>query len=141
MAYSYTFTFQIPSFKKVNYNEEYKKYSSLTEDQQKDFIYNIISSEVLITSIFYERHKDGRLHAHGFYNSNMSKEHIQKAICLKLGIKADKQQKETFFNESCYDITAWDRYIKKDQSDEIKEIASPDAIDYAQYQFGKNAFK
>lgn len=133
---NYAFTIQVPSFKKVNYNEIYQTYKDLSSIEQEDYIYKLVRSAIsdFDTEHFeikFEKHKDGRVHSHGtLYNiTEQNLEEFIDSVCFQIGVKSPKQKKECCF---CIPILLsydrWNMYINKDQ---------PKDKDYSQYLFGK----
>lgn len=133
---NYTFTIQIPAFKKIRYNDIYRPYKELSNQEQEDFIYrmvrNILRDETSHFEIKFELHKDGRTHAHGtIYELTQEQlEQFKDSVCHIIGVKSDKQK-----SECCYCIPilcsyTWDRYISKCEP-------GFEQRDFSKYLFGK----
>lgn len=134
---NYAFTVQIPSFKKVNINDIYKPYSEFTNEEQEDFIYKIVRHSISDFDnqhfeIKFEKHKDGRIHAHGtlYQLTENQIEDFKDSICFCIGVKSPKQK-----SECCYIIPilcsyVWDQYIHKEDDDSSRK-------DFSKYLFGK----
>jgi len=67
---NYSFTFTVPSFKKVFYKGKYHAYGSLPQCHQYALLENVLqdSSNFNCIKWVYEEHADKRLHIHGFIN-------------------------------------------------------------------------
>jgi len=136
---NYAFTIQVPGFKKVNYDGLYVQYKDLTNEQQEDFIYRVvkntfIDSETIHFEIKFEKHKDGRTHAHGTlyqFTGEQLSEFID-SVAFQIGVKSPKQK-----NEVCYCIPIlcsyiWREYINKEQTK-----PGDDKLDFTKYLHGK----
>jgi len=133
---NYAFTIQIPSFKKINYKGVYQPYKDLSELEQEDFIYStvriILKDETSHFEIKFEKHKDGRTHAHGtiYQITNEDIEQFKESVCYVLGVKSPKQKSECCFCIPILFSHGWSEYITKE---EVKE----DIRDFSKYLFGK----
>lgn len=134
---NYAFTIQIPAFKKIYYNDIYQPYKELSTLEQEDYIYKLVRHAIsdFDTEHFeikFEKHKDGRTHAHGsLYNiSSDNLEEFIDSVCFQIGVKSPKQKRECCF---CIPILLsyerWNMYLNKDQPQNTK--------DYSSYLFGK----
>lgn len=149
---NYAFTVQIPAFKRINYKGNYIQYKKLSSASQEDYIYSLVRTGTLELvesyEIQFEKHTDGRIHAHGsFYSlSDDAIEIIKKNIGFLVGVHTDKQ-----INEVCYCIpilnsynqTIWDNYTTKEQKDNVQANADEKVIierDYSDYLFGKKKY-
>jgi len=134
---NFAFTIQCPAFKKINYNGFYQPYMSLTSIEQEDFIYNmvrtVLKDETSHFEIKFEKHKDGRTHAHGtvYQISQEQLNDFKNSVCYIIGVKSEKQK-----NECCYCIPilcsyTWNNYINKE--DQVENGIK----DFSKYLFGK----
>lgn len=133
---NFAFTIQVPSFKRVNYNGCFQPYKELKESEQEDFIYTLVRHSISEFEnqhfeIKFEKHQDGRKHAHGtlYQLSDQQLEDFVESVCFVIGVKSPKQKRECCF---CIPILMsydrWNMYINKDV---VKEK------DYSKYLFGK----
>jgi len=146
---NYAFTVQIPAFKKVNYDDLYLPYNTLSQHAQEDFIYKSVRSATsdldISFEIKFEKHKDGRVHAHGTLHNITSEQLIdfKNSIGYLIGIKSQKQ-----INDCCYCIPIlcsynqkiWNEYCNKESSGLTPSDSNglaPEEKDYSKYLFGK----
>lgn len=145
---NYAFTIQIPAFKKV-YHFKYAKYATFDDDNQMQILDKLISNaiynyESIMYDITYERHKDGRWHAHGsIYRVDGGLEtweikQIQEHVCKNVGVKTQKQFNEVFCFVPIYAYAGWQTYIEKDLVPE--EMIHNDVLEREEY-FEKYRFK
>jgi hypothetical protein len=134
---NYAFTIQIPAFKKVNFNDIYQPYKDFSSEDQENFIYQIVRHAISDFDsqhfeIKFEKHKDGRVHAHGtLYQLSVAQiEDFTDSICFCIGIKTPKQKKECCYIIPILCSYVWDNYIKKEEEDSCRK-------DFSQYLFGK----
>lgn len=127
---NYAFTIQVPPFKKINYDGQYIPYQDLTNDQQEDFIYRIVrnyflDSENIHFEIKFEKHKDGRIHAHGtlYQFTAPQLEEFCDGIAFMIGVKSPKQKKEVCFCIPILCSYLWDEYINKEQKNEEPDFS------------------
>ena len=149
---NFGFTLQIPAFLKVCYKDIKLPYSKLSLENQESFLGSMLTDitqfpeRQIPYEVNYEKHKDGRIHAHGTFGELEQSEllSMQNAFCSKLGIKKPKQQNEVFNWIPLYDYTGWKKYITKDQ--EINDDEGSPKVNcscdiwnsYNEYKFGKN---
>lgn len=134
---NYAFTVQCPAFKKVNYDGIYIPYKELTLQQQEDFLYRtvrntFIDSENIHFEIKFEKHKDGRAHAHGTlyqFTPEQLDEFID-SVSFQIGVKSPKQKKEVCFCIPILCSYLWSEYIKK-------EDVKSQQLDFSKYLHGK----
>lgn len=122
--FDYAVTIQIPAFKRVNYQNEYKAYKSFHNEQQKLLIRNLLlnayNSAVSFNlqhsiKLHYESHSDGRIHAH-FTLSDLHEyqiRDIQTKFCSYIGIKTLKQSFDVFYYETKR-TQGWEHYCTKE---------------------------
>lgn len=117
---NYAFTFQIPRFKKVNFNSCYIPYGNLSNSNQVLFMTMILNK--IIQDRFLkqyecvsELHTDGRIHMHGtiYMLSESQHQALREAVCLEIGIKALKQQIDIFCILPIYHSLGWNKYCYK----------------------------
>lgn len=122
---NWAFTLQIPSFKKVKYAGNQLAYKSLDFDAQKAFLKLCIDIPVerfdgenhIEYEIYYEKHADGRLHAHGtFYNLTIDQiKCIQTIVCRDaVGISTLKQFDHVFNFLPIFNSIGWEKYSTKE---------------------------
>lgn len=142
---NYAFTIQIPAFKSVNYEGNYIRYKDLSNTEQEDFIYKTVRSGISELEhqhfeIKFEKHKDGRTHAHGTIYE-MSDEDLNlfvDSVALLVGVKSPKQKKEVCYCIPILCSYIWDKYINKEQN---INVDLDEDIPEKTYKFGKNLFK
>jgi len=144
---NFGFTIQIPPFLKVRFGENKYKYAGLTEDQQKEYITKNINllcedydaKRLIDRDIFFEKHQDGRIHAHGTFKLIHTSEILamQNSFCISMGIKKLKQQNEVFNWIPLYDAEGWQKYITKDQENSGQNSADNSAEQIYKFK-GKN---
>jgi len=102
----YAITLQIPSFKKVKYQEQYKAYRLFSHEKQKSILVDAFhlwsnfykDEETYIEpEVYFEEHQDKRLHAHTYLKnvSRMQILEIQKSYCQNFGM-SPKQFNQVF---------------------------------------------
>lgn len=141
---NYAFTIQIPAFKRVNYNEVYTQYKDLTPSEQEDFIYRTVRTGISELQhqhfeIKFEKHKDGRIHAHGsiYEISSDDLELFESSVCSIIGVKSPKQKREVCYCIPILCSYIWDKYINKDQIEVKLDEDIPDNL----YKFGKQIYR
>lgn len=133
---NFAFTIQIPSFKKVNFNDVYQPYMSLKETDQEEYIYKIVRASISDFSqqhfeIKFEKHQDGRVHAHGtlYQLKNEEIDDFVNSVCHFIGVKSPKQKRESCFCiPILFSYDRWNMYMNK----EVEKTK-----DYSKYLFGK----
>lgn len=127
--FDFALTVQIPAFKKVHHNFDYKAYANYTKDEQEQFIiksllnaYNKYVSYDMQHHIEFnfETHpscKKGRRHLHTTIKClpAYKMRDIQSFFCKCLGIKTLKQSMDIFYYEPKYS-DAWEQYQQKDNT-------------------------
>lgn len=137
---NFAYTLQVPNFKQVNYNGKRKAFGKMTLTEQMDYLdylKRMTEDDYLKQiSITYERHKDGRYHAHGtIFNSSLPEMvQIQSSICIEVGVKTQKQFNEIFCYVPIYNMGGWDTYCKKDIPPEYEESDQEDPIHKPYYE-------
>lgn len=120
-------TIQIPSFKKLSHNAIYKAYSLFTKDEQKEIIHNYVMQSRNISGIkedmplFFEEHKDGRIHCHSYVSLTYDNIYnLQQVFCKEL-IKIRPKQFQQVFNIFRPDSPEnWRKYCKKSSGNTIQ---------------------
>lgn len=119
---SHAITLMIPSFKKVNYQGNYKAYNLFTEEEQKSILRDFFDESIKQYDIshyshgllYFETHKDGRVHAHT-YILNQTQDtilKIQSYFCGKMNMRPNQFQQ--VFNVFKPDnFAAWLTYCRK----------------------------
>lgn len=138
----FAFTVQIPAFKRINFDDKYVTFKSLSSLDQETFLYGLVrdvtqlmrEDKPISYDIHFESHQDGRRHCHGtIYDIDSEQiDYFKKGIARVIGVKTEKQ-----INECCFCIPqffdkGWEAYKTKHQ------ISETDEIDFSIYQFGKN---
>jgi len=133
---NYAYTLTIPSFKKVNYNDIYKKFSLFNIIEQQFILEGIITSHYTKFcekyDIHFEEHKDGRYHAHGTFYNCEDPSIIPMIICNSLGIKRPHQYEHYILVKIISNNEKWQEYVLKDDKQN-----SFQKKDYSNYKFGK----
>lgn len=134
---NYAFTIQIPSFKKVRFEDKYMPYASFDTDSQERMHYALIRNAISEFDnqhfeIKFEKHKDGRVHSHGtlYQLSEGQIEEFVDSVCFCIGVKSPKQKKECCYIIPILCSYVWDNYIKKEEEDSCRK-------DFSKYLFGK----
>lgn len=146
---NYAFTLQIPAFKKIKHYDNYKMFKDYSNLEQESILYEFVrigaqsirdwknSNENVSFDIKFEKHQDGRSHAHGvFYQiCDAELQDIKKSIASLIGIKSEKQINDCCFCIPIFLSHGWNTYINKYQCN----VSEPeeDTRDYSIYQFGK----
>lgn len=158
--HNFAYTLMIPSFKKINWDGEYKPYGVYSYSSQKEYLgwllKNVSNDDEYVEyynfTAHFESHADGRLHAHGtfFVNRFCDIEDIRFNIMDKIRIKALKQQRDIFYYVPVYDLHGWESYATKDdifeqmcndlideekKMDELNEDKITDITEYEKWQF------
>lgn len=164
---SYSFTFTIPSFKKVYFNTKRRAYGSLSQKQQfvlfEDIMMKIINPlKYQFIDWVYEKHDDGRLHLHGY--AILQKEDEGEVFILrdafytynqKIGIRMTSYLKISDIQETYINISFWKDYINKHQDEIVfkngytqqKELTENldngivKNIDTYEYQYDNNKYR
>lgn len=124
---SISFTFTIPSFKKVYYDKKRRPYGNLTNRQQFVFLEDIFAKCICPTDYeyidwVYEHHEDKRLHIHGFVivlHSNIDKIYVLRdsfyTYNQKINMSYSSYLKVSDIQQTFYNISFWIDYIDKHQ--------------------------
>lgn len=132
---NWAFTLQIPSFKQVTYNNKRIQYGKVDFDGQMVYLKLCLdipcerfADHHISYDVFYEKHSDGRLHAHGtFFNLNIDQiECIQKIICEFIGFPRQKQWNQIFNFLPIFNDIGWEKYKMKEVEPPTDEDRFPD---------------
>lgn len=126
---SFSFTFTIPSFKKVYWRSKRKSYFTLSPNQQYHFLEDLMMKIINPVNFcyidwVYEKHEDGRLHIHGYVittPSNDDKVYLLRdsfySYNKKVNIKMSSYLKISDIQQTYLSIDHWLSYIQKHQND------------------------
>lgn len=117
-------TLQIPSFKKVNIQGTYQAYAQFEPKQQKEYLFtcfNEAHDKIVHDSsaprLYFEEHKDKRLHAHTYLTADYDTIYAIQQIFCKDIIKIRPKQFQQVFNLFKPDnAMRWMKYCKKHSS-------------------------
>lgn len=119
-------TLQIPAFKKINYGPFYKAYDQFPEEDQKGIIESYFRAcftffNMSLPELYFERHKDGRIHCHTYVYMTYDKIYaIQKKFCEELLRIRPKQFQQVFNLFRPDSIENWVKYCKKHSGSKIQ---------------------
>lgn len=121
----YAITIQIPPFKKVNYQGQYKAYKLFSAQAQKDFLKGLFELWVgfhldtdFEADVFFEEHQDKRIHAHTYLKHITYDQiyNIQKSFCQNFGMR-EKQFQQVFNFFKPDNFAFWSAYCQKSVND------------------------
>lgn len=112
-------TLQIPAFKKIRYEQFNKQFDKYTNEEQKNIIrsyfeYAFHFFNIDVPPLYFELHKDGRIHCHTYIHIEYDKIYeIQQKLCVdQLKIRPKQfQQVFNFFRPD--NIKNWVKYCQK----------------------------